>query len=144
MVNLQKSLDKSFLILNKIRLTFIVFILSLCGFIFIKSLYCLIYICILSLFFIVMFVFYIPSYYNSFKYLITEEYIIIFSGVIFTKKILLKIDSITKIGLYQTWLQRILKIKSLILFSPGQTTLISCLNIESIDDFLKKIDRKII
>ncbi|MBP0979714.1 MAG: PH domain-containing protein [Oscillospiraceae bacterium] len=138
------KLNKNFIIINKIRLIFFMFILILLGTLILEknSIYWLIYILILSIFFIIIFVFYIPSYYKSFSYLLTEDYIIIFSGVIFYKKILLKISSITKINIYQTWFQKIFKVKSVIFFSPGQTTLISCLDKQSIDKIFLEFDNK--
>ena len=140
-MNFKNQINKSFILINRIRLSIFFFFLFIIISLFfnILSFYWTIFISILSLFFIFIFAFYIPYYFEKFSYILKNDYIILKYGVFFHKEILLNISLITKINLYQYPLSKIFKVQSISFSSSGSNIYIPCLNKQAIDNILKQI-----
>lgn len=135
----QQKVNKNFISVNKIRISIIYFFASILISLIFKtfSIYWIISIIAISLIFLYLYIFYFQIYYNSLKYTLTKDYIILYYGFIFSKKSLIKISSITKISITQSLLQRFFKIKTIYIFASGTSNHISSLTQKSIEEILK-------
>ncbi len=134
----QKKLSKCFLIVNKVRLTIILFVIILViSFIFkIFTNYWFVIVSFFSFIYIFVFSFYFQKYYDNFKYELNKDYIVINRGVFYFKTVFVKLSCIKKITLYQSLIQRIFKVKTIKISSMSFGTYILCLDENALCEFI--------
>lgn len=135
--NVQKKISEYFLIVNKIRLTIILFLVILIiSFIFkIFTIYWFMFVSLFSFIYIFIFSFYFQKYYDNFKYELNKDYIVIHRGVFYFKTVFIRLSCIKKVTFYQSFIQRIFKVKTVKISSMGFDTYILCLDEDALYEF---------
>lgn len=82
---------------------------------------------------------YLPLFYISVKYAVTEEQFVLHRGVIFHKTHYLKRDTITFISVYRNPLTPLVNISSLMLTAPGAQVFILCMRHDRAVEIAKEL-----
>lgn len=138
--DVKQKISKNFIVINKIKLYILYFLSSVVTSLFFElfdSVWCVL--TVLWTFMFIIIYFYIPKYYNSFFYVISDNTITINYGVVFSKQSILKKHQITKTIVYQGIFQKLLRTKSVLISSPGTQIYLPCLDSQAVDNILNNI-----
>ena len=139
-----RKINQKFIIIIRIRLIIICIICSILISLFFDSFGDVWNIaCALLVFiFVIIYNWYIPKKYESYSYIITSNDITLFSGILFSRKYFIKTNSIQYIITFQSIIQKIFKLKTIVFYTPGSKVYIRCIDYPALNHIFKLLQIK--